>query len=168
MGLSDKEARVLFTAFTVHDLNKVLQTDAGFSKLATTENVAVEVQRLGLDGFFSDWEQYLEDITSLIRGHSGHHHSGGERLIVRREPVYGLGLARVNALLHLMRAADVVDLSHTLEERVLKQQFLGNVNAYLADSGMAKQVEFFTHHLTEQRGILTLSLIHISEPTRPY
>ena len=150
---------MLFTAFTVHDLNKVLQTEGGFSKLATTENVAQEVRRLGLDGFFPAWEQHIEDITSLIRGHSGHLHSGGERLIVRREPVYRLGLARVNALLHLMRAADVVDLSHVLEERTHKQQFLGHINAYLADSGQAKQLQFFTHRLTEQRGILT-NVIH--------
>lgn len=159
LGLSDTEARVLYTAFTVHDLNKVLQTQEGFGKLATAENVAQEVRRLGLDEFFPAWEHHIEDITSLIRGHSGHHHSGGERLIVRRELVYGLGLARVNALLHLMRAADVVDLSHTLEERTHKQAFLGHVNAYLADTGQARQLQWFTHRLTEQRGILT-NVIH--------
>ena len=159
LGLSDTEARVLFTAFTVHDLNKVLQTNEGFSRLAIAENVAQEVRRLGLGGFFPAWEEYLEDITSLIRGHSGHHHTGGERLIARREPVYRLGLARVNALLHLMRAADVVDLSHTLEERAHKTAFVGHVNAYLADSGQARQLRLLTHRLTEQRGILT-NVIH--------
>ncbi len=159
LGLPDVEARVLFTAFTVHDLNKVLHTDGSFGKLAVVENVAAEVQRLGLDNFLPAWEEYLEDITSLIRGHSGHLHSGGERLIVRREPVYRLGLARVNALLHLMRAADVVDLTHTLEERPQKEQFLGHLNAYLADSGQGRQFRLFTHRLTEQRGILT-NVIH--------
>ena len=137
----------------------MLQSNDGFSKLAITENVAQEIGRLGLDRFFPGWEEYLEDITSLIRGHSGHHHSGGERLIARREPVYHLGLERVNALLNLMRAADVVDLSHTLEERTHKQEFLRNVNAYLADSGQARQFRLFTHRLAEQRGILT-NVIH--------
>jgi len=159
LNLPDNEARVLFTAFTVHDLNKVLQSNEGFSKLAVADNVAQETRRLGLDRFFPDWEQYLADITSLVRGHSGHHHSGGERLIVRREPVYRLGLERVNALLNLMRAADVIDLSHTLEEQTHKQEFLGHVNAYLADSGQARQLRLFCHRLTEQRGILT-NVIH--------
>lgn len=159
LNLSDNEVRVLFTAFTVHDLNKVLQSGEGFSRLAVAENVGHEILRLRLDRFFPSWEQFLVDITSLIRGHSGHHHSGGERLIVRREPVYRLGLERVNALLNLLRAADVIDLSHTLDEHTHKQEFLGHVNAYLADSGQARQLQLFTHRLTEQRGILT-NVIH--------
>lgn len=159
LRLSDAETRVLFAAFTVHDLNKVLPNNGGFGRLAVAENIAREVRRLGIDGFFPDWEEYLEDITSLIRGHSGHHHSGGERMIARREPVYRLGLASVDALLHLMRAADVVDLSHTLEERTHKQTFVGYVNAYLADSGQSRQLALFSHRLTEQRGILT-NVIH--------
>jgi len=159
LSLSDTDARVLYTAFTVHDLNKVLQSNEGFAKLAVAENVAGEIRRLELDRFFPNWEEYLADITSLIRAHSGHHHSGGERLIVRREPVYRLGLERVNALLNLMRAADVIDLSHTLDERTHKNEFLSHVNAYLADSGQARQLQLFSHRLTEQRGILT-NVVH--------
>ena len=155
LGLSDVEARVLYTAFTIHDINKALNRAGAFGKLATRKNVAAEVERLELSAFFSDWGTYLEDITSLVRGHSGHHHSGGERWIVKREEIYGLGLERVNALLHLMRAADVVDLSHTLEESSFKAEFLGHLNTYLADSGRPIQYEFVTHRLTELRGILT-------------
>jgi CRISPR-associated protein Csc3 len=159
LDLSDTEARALYTAFTVHDINKVLEQQDHFSKLATRENVAAEIERLGLSAFFPDWGSYAEDIVSLVRGHSGHHHSSGERWIASRDTAYGLGLARVNALLHLMRAADVIDLSHTLEEKTLKADFLGHLNAYLADSSRAVQYEFFTHRLTEQRGILT-NVIH--------
>lgn len=159
LGLTDVETRVIFTAFTVHDLNKVMEHQSSFGRLAVAENVKREIRRLALDAFFWQWEDYIEDITSLIRGHSGHHHSSGERLIPRREPVYHLGLTRVNTLLHLMRAADVVDLSDTLDERTFKQQFLGYVNAYLADSGQSRQLRWFTHRLTEQRGIVT-NVIH--------
>jgi CRISPR-associated protein Csc3 len=159
LGLSDAEAHLLYTAFTVHDINKALDSQEAFGRLATRENISAEIERLGLPAFFPDWQTYLEDITSLIRGHSGHHHSGGERWIVKRAPVYGLSLERVNALLHLMRAADVVDLSHTLEESTLKADFLGHLNAYLADSRRSMQYEFFTHRLTEQRGILT-NVVH--------
>ena len=108
-----------------------------------------------MDDFFPDWRGYLTDIESLVRGHSGHHHSGGERLVVKRTLEYGLGLDGVNALLHLMRAADIIDLSHTLDEQAHKAAFLGNLNAYLADSGQARQYEFISHRLTEQRGLLT-------------
>ena len=155
LTLADDEARVLFTAFTVHDLNKVLDQQAAFGKLATHENIAAEITRLGLDEFFPDWRNFREDIRSLIRGHSGSYHSGGERLIARRDPEYRLGLDRVNALLSLIRAADRIDLSHTLSERAHKDKFLSELNAYLADSGKPIQHEFYTHRLTEQRGILT-------------
>jgi len=159
LSLTDTETRVLYTAFTVHDINKALDEPGSFNRLARQETIAAEVQRLGLPDFFSDWNTYIEDITSLVRGHSGHHHHSGERWIVGRSSTYGLGLERVDALVHLMRAADVVDLSHTLEERALKADFLGHLNAYLADSGRPVQYEFFTHRLTEQRGILT-NVIH--------
>ena len=162
LGLSDTDARVLYTAFTIHDINKVPgHAEVSFSKIATSENLAAEAKKLGLSSFFPDWKEYLEDITSLVRGHSGHHHSGGERWIAKRAPTYGLGLERVNALVHLMRAADVVDLSHRLEESARKSDFLGHLNAYLADAGYPVQYEFVTHRLTEQRGILT-NLIHNS------
>jgi CRISPR-associated protein Csc3 len=160
LGLSDTEARVLYTAFTVHDINKVPgYTKAAFGKVATRENLVAEIERLGLPAFFADWQDYIHDIESLIRGHSGHHHSGGERWIAKRDTAYSLGLERVNALLHLMRAADVADLSHTLEESTLKADFLGHINAHLADSDRSTQYEFVTHRLTEQRGILT-NVIH--------
>jgi CRISPR-associated protein Csc3 len=46
-----------------------------------------------------------------------------------------------------------------LEEQAHKQKFLSEVNAFLADSGQARQLQLFTHRLTEQRGILT-NVIH--------
>ena len=159
LRLSDEEARVLYTAFTVHDINKALGRRESFGQLATAENVAGEIERLGLGDFFPGWRDHLADITSLVRGHSGHQHAGGERWVVKRAGEYRLGLERVNALLHLMRAADVVDLSHTLEERTHKADFLGHLNAYLADSGLPVQYEFVTHRLTEMRGLLT-NVIH--------
>ena len=63
--LKDDEVRVLFTAFTVHDINKALARRESFGQLATAENVGGEIRRLGLGGFFPDWQDYLADITSL-------------------------------------------------------------------------------------------------------
>ena len=155
LELSDVETRILFTAFTVHDLNKITEEKGAFTKLASKENIAAEIERLGLDRFFPTWQEYLEDMKSLILGHSGHAHSGGDRLFVKHANQYGLDLKRVNSLLHLMRAADIIDLSHTLEEKDHKSAFVGYLNAFLADSGQDRQYEFITHRLTDQRGLLS-------------
>lgn len=156
LGLTDTEARVLYTAFTIHDLNKAIEgaERVSFGRLATQENIAAEMERLNLGHFFPDFRAYLSDIESLVRGHSAHHHHGGERLIVKRSDEYGLGLERVNALLNLMRAADAVDLSQSLEEQKHKKDFLFHLNSF-----SERQYAFCTHRLTEDRGILS-NLIH--------
>jgi CRISPR-associated protein Csc3 len=155
LNLSEPEARVLYTAFTIHDINKVMQSQEAFGKLAVPDNLAQEIRRLELEDFFPEWEDFLQDITSLVRAHSGHHHASGESWIVKRDPVYRLGLKRVEALVHLMRAADIIGLSHSLHEHTHKNTFLGHLNAYLADSGFDQQYEFHTHQLVEQRGLLS-------------
>lgn len=154
LDISDREARVLFTAFTIHDLNKAMEDDRGFGELAVGENIAEEVERLELDRFFPEYEDYLSDVESLVRGHSGHHHHGGERFIVKRESEYALGLQRVNELLDLIRAADAIDLSHTLDERKHKGDFLFHLNSF-SDT----QHAFCTHRLTEDRGLLS-NVVH--------
>ncbi|MBD3216603.1 MAG: type I-D CRISPR-associated protein Cas10d/Csc3 [Candidatus Lokiarchaeota archaeon] len=148
------EARILFTAFTVHDINKVLDEVTAFNKLATEDNIAAEIERLELGLFFPAWRDHLKEVTTLVRGHSGHTGVAGESLIAGRRD-YGLGQHRVRALIHLMRAADIIDLSHTLDERNHKATFLSHLNAYLADSGIAAQYVFFRHRLVEQRGVLS-------------
>lgn len=154
----DIETRVLFTAFTVHDINKTTDAKHSFNNLATAENIAAEIKRLELESFFPAWRDYLDDITTLIRGHSGHTGVAGESLIAGRQS-YSLGQHRVHALIHLMRAADVIDLSHTLDERDHKNAFLSHLNRYLADSGIPTQYSFFTHRVVEQRGVLS-NVIH--------
>jgi CRISPR-associated protein Csc3 len=154
LGLSDVEARVLFAAFTIHDLNKALDDGRSFGRLAVTDSISAEIERVNLDRFFPAYEAYLTDIESLVRGHSAHHHHGGERLIVKRSDEYGLGLARVNELLNLVRAADVVDLSSTLEERKHKEDFLFHLNSF-SDT----QYAFWTHRLAEDRGLFS-NVVH--------
>jgi len=161
LQLKETETRVLFTAFTIHDLNKLPHQSAkqSFNKIATRENIATEIKRLGLPDFFPQWRDYLPDIESLIRGHSGHYHVGGETFFASHPVEYGLPQHRVTALTHLMRAVDIIDLSHTLNEQGRKTDFLSHLNAYLADSNLTWQYQFFSHQLTEQRGLLT-NLIH--------
>jgi CRISPR-associated protein Csc3 len=154
LEIGDLETRVLFTAFTIHDLNKAREEHGSFGKLAVRENVVEEIRRLGLDSFFPEFDAYLADIESLVRGHSAHMHHGGERLIVKRDDAYGLGLNRVNQLLHLVRAADVIGLSHTLDEAKHKDDFLFHLNSF-SDI----QYGFCSHRLTEDRGLLS-NVVH--------
>ncbi|MCZ7672374.1 MAG: hypothetical protein M5U34_37245 [Chloroflexi bacterium] len=46
-------------------------------------------------------------------------------------------------------------MSHTLDERKHKGDFLDDFNTYLSESGVAEQYEFITHRLTESRGLLS-------------
>lgn len=153
--LSEDETRVLYTAITIHDINKPTDEKMSFNKLATPERLADEIRRLGLEDFFPAWEVCLQDITTLVRIHSGHYHVAGESLNMKHQATYALGQQRLITLGHLIRAVDVIDLSHTLQERKHKGDFLGHLNAYLADSGIAEQYEFHTHQIVEQRGLLT-------------
>ncbi|HPU78302.1 MAG TPA: hypothetical protein PKY84_08400, partial [Thermosynergistes sp.] len=48
LSLSDEEVRVLYTAFTIHDINKTLNSKEPFNLLATKENITAEIRRLEL------------------------------------------------------------------------------------------------------------------------
>lgn len=153
LALTDLETRVLFTTFTVHDLNKVLDIEGSYNEIVTLKSLATEIERLGLGRFFPEYADYLEDILALARAHSAHYHHDGDGLLASYDP-YGLSRERVDAFKHLVRAADVVALSHTLEERRHKQSFLFHLNAF-----SEVQYEFCTHSLTEDRGLLS-NVVH--------
>lgn len=154
--LSDVEVRVLFTAYTLHDLNKIPGVGVAgsrFSELVTLEEVARQVVRFGLNEFFPEYEEYLVDIQHLIRNHPGHSMVGMDRLFAFHTARFGLDEERVERVLELLvRAVDVADLLHTLDDKPRKQnEFLFNLNG--ASEGT--QYELVTHRLHEQRGILS-------------
>jgi CRISPR-associated protein Csc3 len=116
--------------------------------------VQAELERIGVPAFFPEWQDYLEDITWLVRYHSGHYSTAAEGLI----PALGLyrfDRERVQGMLGpLMRALDVLELSTMLKEHTHKTQFLLKLNE-VSDA----QYTFVNHQVTEQRGLLT-NLIH--------
>lgn len=154
LGLSDVEARVLYSAFSVHDLNKVAPGAAGrpraFNGLAEPGRVRTELEGVGVPGFFPQYLDYLEDITLLVRQHSAHYSVGAELLVVSRHP-YRLPRERLTDLLvPLMRALDLLGLSSTLEEAEHKQAFLDQVHRTTP-----RRYTWVRHRVSEQRGLLT-------------
>ncbi len=154
LPISDIEAEVLFTAYTIHDINKLPEYGGQrYNDIATKENIARELGNLEMELFFPEYEDYLDDIRILARSHSGHYHSDGESLKKSYNP-YKLGKNRIDQLKHIIRAVDAVDLSQELEERSEKNKFLSEINIF-SDT----QYTFCHHKLTEHRGILT-NIIH--------
>jgi CRISPR-associated protein Csc3 len=151
LDLSDAEAQALYSAIPVHDLNKVVdQSNISFNSLATLKAVREELERINVPEFFPAYLDYLEDITLLVRSHSGHYHTDGEFLIRAHNP-YRIDRDRLDRVLRpLIRALDNLELSTTLTERTNKQDFL----AFLNSIG-EQQYEFCYHHVAENRGILT-------------
>lgn len=152
LQLADEEARVLFVAFTLHDINKMVEEQAKYKQLATRANVVAKMVELKLDCFFPGYDTYLDDIISLMKQHSGHQWEGMEVLDLRRS--YRLGADQLKQLVFLMRAADGVDLSHSLDEQRHKTNFLVQLNS-VSDT----QYAFFTHRVAEQRGSFT-NIVH--------
>lgn len=155
LQLTDVETRVLFTAFTVHDINKVVDATRRYQQLATPDYIVPEIARLKLDQFFPDYAAYLNDIIALMQRHSAHAWVGIDAALDKRQAAkLQLGDERVRQLVSLMRAADNIDLSHTLDEPTHKDNFLFHLNSF---SGT--QYKFVRHRVAEQRGSFT-NIIH--------
>jgi CRISPR-associated protein Csc3 len=152
-AIEDREARVLFIAYTLHDINKLVDSSGGLAKDATPALVEEQLRLFSLDRFFPEFSEYLHDITTLARKHPGHTSVSGESFNRRNTARYGLGLDRVEQLAPLVRALDVIDLSHTLDEQTHKATFLSHLNQFAL--GADTQFTFYTHRLDEARGALT-------------
>ena len=151
LALSDEETQVLFTAFTIHDINKMVEGQAKYKQIATRETVSTKIVEIKLDCFFPGYDAYLDDIIEMIKQHSAHLSESLATLDLRRS--YKLG-DRLKQLVFLMRAADGIDLSHSLDEPRHKANFLFQLN-----STSDTQYDFFTHRVAEQRGSFT-NIIH--------
>ena len=157
LALDDIEVQLLFSAFSVHDLNKLREFQdekRSFNYLANAKNISAVLTNLEMERFFPEWQDYLKDIEVLVRAHSRHYHAYDETLDLNYDP-YSLDKDRIlNYLVPIIRAMDVIDLSKTLEERGKKVDFLKELNRILD-----VQYKFVYHKVSEQRGILT-NLIH--------
>lgn len=157
------EARCLFLAFTVHDINKIEEYGGrkAYPDIATPENIHTELASLDASSFFSVWHDYLNDIVTLAHLHQGHLAktlAGVDRRPEQRmEHQLEGGLSRVKQLGYLIQSVDELALSKTLDERANKDKFLFKLNAACT----SEQYHFITHRLSEYRGVLT-NVIHNS------
>ncbi len=157
LDLDDLEVQLLFSAFSIHDLNKLQEFQdekRSFNYLANEKNVSAVLTTLEMERFFPEWQDYLKDIEVLIRAHSRHYHTYDETLDLDYDPYSHDKDRLLNYLVPIIRAMDVIDLSKTLEERAKKVDFLRELNRILD-----VQYQFVYHKVSEQRGILT-NLIH--------
>ena len=157
LTLDDIEVQVLFSAFSIHDLNKLDQFQnekRSFNYLANAENVGAALTDLEMERFFPEWQDYLKDIEVLVRAHSRFHNTYDETLDLNYDPYRFEKNRLLKYLVPIIRAMDVIDLSKTLEERAKKQDFLKEINNI---SNI--QYDFVYHKVSEQRGILT-NLLH--------
>jgi CRISPR-associated protein Csc3 len=156
LGLGAVETRVLFAAFTLHDINKFPEHEAtrSYRRVATPEHIIESISRLKLDQFFPGYDRYIADMRALIQLHPGHNAVGIDFYDLTRAPRFGLRPERLRDLADLIQAADAIDLSHTLDEARHKATFLHKLN-----SVSSVQYSFVTHQVAEQRGSLT-NIVH--------
>src|SRR5947207_8752302 len=128
--INDLEERLLFSAYTIHDINKIPRYGGRHVKLsyidiATHKNIREELEYIGIEQFFPEWDKYLEDIRLLMLLHQ--HDAKPLMDLNLTNHKYVLRYERLLELGELMYAVDNLDLSHTLSEKNHKQSFLKSV-----------------------------------------
>lgn len=160
LRLNDLELKVLITAITIHDINKIgehegmgyLKIISKESKSGQYENIVNECKKLGILEFFPEYMEYINDIRAIIGQHSAHTESFTEGLFCKGEN-YKLQDSNIERLVFIIRALDIIDLSKNIDEKEKKRQFLVNLNN--ATKYFNKTYKMITHKISEDRGILT-------------
>jgi len=155
--LNDLEEELLFTAYTIHDMNKIppyggRDVALSYVNIVTPTNIRAELRRIGMARFFPMWEHYVEEIRLLMLLHQ--HDTAPLADLNLNNHQYALPYERLLELGKLMYAVDNLDLSHTLSEKNHKQNSLTSVNAVAE-----RRWRWVTHHLSENRAVFS-NLIH--------
>lgn len=156
--MSELEQRILFTALSVHDINKS-PTHAGkmqsFGKLATEDNIRQELEAVGFDEFFPEWQDNLVAVKYIVAGHGGKFHAGLSRVIPKAKQAENIPRERLEALVTITKGVDAIALAQRFSDKQHLEKGLTELNAVLP-----QQYELAWHRISEQRGILT-NVIHL-------
>ena len=151
LRLDDGRRMDLLAASFVHDINKLPRFQGKpYGEIAVEENVQAFFEEILQDSDIS-FDFSTENVVSLIRAHSGHHHVDGDGLFASgsdRNEMRKMQIA-------ILQAADTWDLSHHFHEKVQKEKALMYLNNGLND----RQFEYTWHFFSDNRGIFT-NLIH--------
>jgi CRISPR-associated protein Csc3 len=169
VGLSDEELGCIFLALTVHDINKVplynRRPDGKILKyadVATHANIQQELgsERLNVNDFFPQWQEYLDDIVYLAHAHQAA--ATTTTLLFNQEYIDRTKFkSRLKGpLKYLMQAADVSDNSHSGDHRDpdevhIRDRLITHINAVMERAGREYEYRFFGHRLAELRGVIT-------------
>ncbi len=154
LDFSEEERKVMIAAYTVHDLNKVSEySGRKFLEIATEENILGELDKTNMNKIFTV-DNWLSEISYLVRNHPEHYAVGGENFIPDLAPTQ-IPLDRgLEQMVQLIKAVDISDLSKTFSEKEFKDKMLIILNRI-----SEKQFSWVWHRITEYRGILT-NLFH--------
>src|SRR5262249_29769284 len=121
LGFSEEEIRLLMSAFSIHDLNKLYEPGGKSLRKLADDRAFFEqvIHDSGVADFFREWRESFTDLKQLVLGHGGHTTVAGERLFARIEGSR-LSKDRLEELTHLMRAVDISDIDESFEERKFK------------------------------------------------
>lgn len=151
-NINDTDKKLLLTAYTIHDINKIQNLDEkiAFKKLATIENIKAELENLDIQNFWSEYQEYMVDISYLVNHHSVKNQTALGWLDCNVQNKCKIEFESLDEYVYLINAVDIVDLSNRLDEKNKKQRFLEFINNF---SNI--QYELVYHKLTEIRGLLS-------------
>ncbi len=155
--LTELEQKILFTALSVHDINKSPNFSGqkdGFGKLATERNINQEIVAVGFDEFFPEWRENIVAIKLIIAGHGGKYHSGFSRVIPNANQPENISKERLDILVKIAQAVDKFALARSFSNKKHLEKGLFELNS-ITDV----EYELVWHRLSEQRGLLS-NVIH--------
>ncbi len=152
---SNRKLRILIAAFVLHDLNKLRGEKRSLSTIVRDDQgLRSYCQRFGLDTFLSGEELPLEELRFLIENASDEHGKRGSGLLGKASQLPFDADTYLSTWVPWIQAADIHDLSGTLEEK----RFKGRLAGYVAKA-TGQRVFIVRYSVTEHRGTLT-QIIH--------
>ncbi|GAC1383662.1 MAG: hypothetical protein NVSMB42_00610 [Herpetosiphon sp.] len=152
--LTEFEIRLLLTAYSIQRGDSVTVVKNSLPLPITAEALTEAIASCKLDRFFPAFATALGDILTLVQPYAKRHAAHTDLREPRCDLACTLTQERCTQLLMLMKAADSLGRSYTLDERVHKQEFLDHLHA-VSD----RRFVFMTHRISDQRGSFT-NLVH--------
>ena len=157
VSLTDLEQRILFSALSIHDINKVPGQDdkKRFGALATQKNVTKELELIGFDTFFPEWRENIVAITRIVAAHADKFHAGfASGIPAAQQPE--ISSERLKLLENITKGVDKISVARTFGNTDTVAKGITILNRVFAE-----EYEAAWHRVAEQRGFLT-NIVHRS------